>query len=676
MKQCQTLIFLILFHCTQLVFPLNKDTLSHKTIKEVIISTEKPTAFHIENKGRIYWDIKSLESLPHLFGSADPIRFLQLLPGVSTNNDYSSGLHIQGCESSQTLTDIGGASIFNASHLLGLFSTINNSHFRGMSLTKNRHDASFGNRLGGNLSFYPIDSLAACPHLNLTISMIESSGTLTLPTSKKSTLYISGRGSYLNLFYKNLLKTEDENFKYGMQDYNATLIYHPSTTDKINMHLFYSNDGFGYSSNEYMDDNKITWNNVAASVNHTKFMNNVVLQQNLSFSSYKDHINLNLNEVNTNMNASICQINYKNNAEWNKGRIKWKGGIEYTYYHIHPLCYEIQGSFINNSLKASTEQGHDANIFAGMTRSLSKRIELDAGFRFSLYYIPNKFYTFLEPRITLLWQIKNNHELTLHYGIYHQNIHQITLSNGGLPIDYWISSSQNYGPQLAHSTSLGYHTFSENRTYELSAEIYFKHLSNQKEFYGSILDVMQKGNTADDFILQGKGINYGIDVMVKRNGKHLSGWIGYSWGKSLRQFPQLHSTQWFYSDFDRRHDLTLAANYKLNEYWSFGGDFVFATGTPYTASENIYIINNNLVNEYGTYNGSNLPPNHRLDVSATFHFKERKRIKHSLNFSVYNVYAHRNVLFEYMGYKKGYYGKKSVYSLCRILPSLGYTLKF
>ena len=169
-------------------------------------------------------------------------RALQLLPGVSTNNDYSSGVRIQGCDASLNLLELDGAPVFNASHLLGLFSTFNASHFRGMSLVKNRHGADFPNRLGGRLSFHPLDSLVRRVHLDATFSFMESEGTLALPAGRGSTLYLSGRGSYLDLLYGPLLKFDGLGLGYGLQDYNLTWVCHPGERDRLRLSLYHGLD--------------------------------------------------------------------------------------------------------------------------------------------------------------------------------------------------------------------------------------------------------------------------------------------------------------------------------------------------------------------------------------------------------------------------------------------------
>lgn len=221
-KTISILFLLVWFH--QNLRASLADSLQSERMEEVEVKAYSPRTLSDDRNGRLYWNMKSLADMPHVLGSADPLRSLQLLPGVATNNDYTSGIHIQGCAASQSILNMDGTPIFNASHLLGLFSVFNASHFRGMSLVKNRHDAAFSNRLGGEVSFYPTDSIAHKIHLDATVSFMESEGTLTLPVGEHSTLYLSGRGSYLNLLYGNLLEIDEMKLRYGLQDYNLTFV--------------------------------------------------------------------------------------------------------------------------------------------------------------------------------------------------------------------------------------------------------------------------------------------------------------------------------------------------------------------------------------------------------------------------------------------------------------------
>ena len=75
----------------------------------------------VAQSGAVQWNLRALETMPQMLGSADPVRYTQMLPGVQTGGEYQSGLHVEGCENSHNLTDIDGVCLYNVSHLLGIF---------------------------------------------------------------------------------------------------------------------------------------------------------------------------------------------------------------------------------------------------------------------------------------------------------------------------------------------------------------------------------------------------------------------------------------------------------------------------------------------------------------------------------------------------------------------------
>ena len=605
------------------------DSLQSERMEEVEVKAYSPRILSDDQNGRLYWNMESLADMPHVLGSADPLRSLQLLPGVATNNDYTSGIHIQGCAASQSVLNMDGAPIFNASHLLGLFSVFNASHFRGMALVKNRHDAAFSNRLGGEISFYPTDSIARKVHLDATVSFMESEGTLTLPTGEHSTLYLSGRGSYLNLLYGNLLEIDEMQLRYGLQDYNLTFVQQAGAHDKIRLSLYHGQDRMNLLQEDFADENKLNWQNTAAALHWQHHSSRFILQQNATFSRYRNTLDMGISSVSLNLSSGITQAGYAARLEWTRGNLQWNGGVEYNYYHFRPMQFEVSGSFIENETPKFREDAHEANAYLQADISLHPSWSVLGGLRLSSYHSHGRSFISPDPRITLHYHPSSSHTLSVHYGLYHQYLHQMSVSNGGLPVDYWTSSSPSVRPQQAHSIALGYHFRSQKRMMEISAEVYYKKLSHQHE---------------------------------------------YAIGSSRRRFPELSPTEWFNSTFDRRHDLSVVVNYRFNRHWSLGGDFVYASGTPYTKAKSVYVINNNLVSEYGKYNGSNLPATHRMDIALTYRFTPRGHREQSLNLS--NLYARRNVLFSYLGFQEENFGYKHVYSLCRMLPSIGYTLNF
>lgn len=651
------------------------DSLKHD-MKEVEVKAFRPGAVNDDGEGRIYWNMASLEEMPHLLGATDPLRCLQLLPGITTNNDYATGIHVQGCSPAHTLPEIDGAPVFNASHLLGLFSIFTTSHFRGMSLTKNRHNASFGNYLGGQLSFHSLDSIARSVHLNATFSFMESEGTVTLPAGQKGTVYLSARGSYLNLLYGDLMDIDEMTMNYSLQDYNLTYVVRPDEKNKVQLNLYHGKDKTDVWQKDFQGDCQPDWQNTVASLNWQRDNTTSRLTQTVFFSRYGNRLGLDLGSISLEQSSVLFQTGYKGDLTRPLKHWEWNAGVACNYTSLHPMEFCMKGSYLQNEHPSAHENAFEAAAYTGIKLQPFPRITLNGSIRLTGYGREGKAFFRPEPRITLQWNLKECHEVFLHYGMYSQYLHQVSLSNGGLPVDFWISSSSAIRPESAHSLVAGYRFESPRKIYELSVELYYKRLKRQYEYRGSIFDILTGVYDYTGSLMEGDGENYGLDLQLKRNRGRLTGWLSYSLSRSRRQFPKQDAGTWYNAAYDRPHDLSVVASYKITPNWSLNGDFVFASGTPYTSVRSLYMLNLNIVNEYGKHNGSRLPPTHRMDLSLTYRLPRHKKAEHSMNLSVFNVYAHRNTLFRYMDIQDGHYGYKSVYSLCRALPSIGYSLKF
>ena len=523
-KTISTLFLLVGFH--QNLRASLADSLQSERMEEVEVKAYSPRTLSDDRNGRLYWNMESLADMPHVLGSADPLRSLQLLPGVATNNDYTSGIHIQGCAASQSVLNMDGAPIFNASHLLGLFSVFNASHFRGMALVKNRHDAAFSNRLGGEVSFYPTDSIARKVHLDATVSFMESEGTLTLPTGEHSTLYLSGRGSYLNLLYGNLLEIDEMQLRYGLQDYNLTFVQQAGAHDKIRLSLYHGQDRMNLLQEDFADENKLNWQNTAAALHWQHHSSRFILQQNATFSRYRNTLDMGISSVSLNLSSGITQADYAARLEWTRGNLQWNGGVEYHYYYFRPMQFEVSGSFIENETPKFREDAHEANAYLQADISLHPSWSVLGGVRLSSYHSHGRSFISPDPRITLHY-----HPSPLPYFVC--TLRSVpSVPSSDVRLQRWVARrlldlfvSFRTPPTSSFHRLWVIISRSQKGMMEISAEVYYKKLIHQHEYSGSILDFFTQVYHIENNMIHGKGYNYGLNLMLKKNRGKLSGWI-------------------------------------------------------------------------------------------------------------------------------------------------------
>ena len=212
------------------------------------------------------WNVNMLKDLPKILGNADPIRYVQMLPGIQSNSEYKSGVNIQGCENSHNSLLLEDVPIYNVNHLLGFFSAFNATHFSKMSVEKNSTYKSALNQLGGSVTMHHDNKQPSSIDGELTLGMISSQGTLKFPLSAKTKLTISARQSYLNLIYDKMMASDDDYLNYSFGDYNLTL-YHQISPDNTLQIDYYGGYDFAKFGEDRLSANlKANWGNQMASI--------------------------------------------------------------------------------------------------------------------------------------------------------------------------------------------------------------------------------------------------------------------------------------------------------------------------------------------------------------------------------------------------------------------------
>lgn len=659
--------------------------------------------------GKLELKADALATLPHFLGTTDMIRTLQLMPGVQTSGEANSGIYIRGGEPSHNQLLLNGAPVYNAMHLLGFFSVFNSGHFSKMTLLKSDVSTEYGGRLGGVLSIETKDSIVRKIAIEGDIGLISSQGTMALPISSNSSLYVSGRATYVSPIINAIERSEDgTTLNYGFQDYNLTYVWQPSLHSKIIINGYYGGDKFALKESQYQVDGGLKWHNLASSIRWLlTFKNKSQLEQTLYFSSYKNEIRINQNAASILFPSEIKDIGYKSHYSFRMLGGEWKTGVDYTAHLTdpqYPLITEMFGT--NTSTPLQRYKTHETGVFVQYHTYLTKRLDASLGLRYSSLFHTGKYtekkfnslgkveqttgyrsgelvkyYGGFEPYLSMNYELNANQKIILAYRLNRQYMNQVTVSGIGFPTDFWAPVSKNILPQFAHTISAGYYASILEDAYEMSIEGYYKRLNNQLEFDGEILDMVNQSYNMEDRLLLGKGEAYGVELLWKKNKGRITGWIGYTLGWSRRKFPAINNGHSFSAKHDRRHDLSVAAVYRISSKWDCSAVFVYATGNAFTMPVSLYMVGENAINEYGPHNGARMPAYHRMDLSVNYWFKKNRTKESGLNFSLYNAYARKNPIFlnvkvdtdkkqEIVRIKKK---GKYLYSL---LPSISYRFKF
>jgi hypothetical protein len=291
-----------------------------------------------------------------------------------------------------------------------------------------------------------------------------------------------------------------------------------------------------------------------------------------------------------------------------------------------------------------------------------------------------KSYGGLEPRITIRYALNDETSLKVAVNRNYQYIHLVSNSGNTLPTDLWVPSTYVVKPQLSWQYSAGlFKNFADNK-YETSFEVYYKNMQNQVDYREGYTPSL---NDPENEFVFGKAWSYGAELFINKTRGRLTGWVGYTLSWTWRQFPQLNDGIKFPAKYDRRHDMSVVANYELNKKWKLGGVFVYGTGNATTMPERFYFVNGVLTQEYSHINQYRLAAYHRLDLAATYTPipKKKKKIKSSWVFSIYNVYSRMNPYFIYFDQEGSLANgdltiQAKQVSLFPILPAITWNFKF
>jgi hypothetical protein len=271
----------------------------------------------------------------------------------------------------------------------------------------------------------------------------------------------------------------------------------------------------------------------------------------------------------------------------------------------------------------------------------------------------------------------------------HQFINRVQSYNSAFPAEIWIGSGKNIKPQNSREASLGFFKNFSNNMFQTSLEIYYKHMGNQVLFRERMEPAFN--SNLDSLLVFGNGQSYGAELYIGKNEGRLTGWLAYTLSKTYQQFDSLNLGKAFPFTGDRRHSLSVSANFAINEHWRISSNFIFASGSAFTLFkevpnspynpifyENVTGVNGSRQNK--VQNNYRLDPYHRLDLGISY--KDRRDFRgHSVEtewaLSVYNAYAHKNTFFAYCSFDP--LTQKPIpvqVSFVPIIPSLSFYVKF
>lgn len=642
---------------------INISLRSKSDLNEVTINADKPNNDQVASPqmGLEKINMAQINNVPVLLGEKDILKTISLLPGVKSTGEGNTGFYVRGGASDQNLILLDEATVYNASHLFGFFSTFNSDAIKDVSLYKGGMPAEYGGRLSSVLDIKMNEGnnkdFTVQGGLGLIASRIKVEGPIV---KDKGSFMVSARRTYIDLFLKASSDSTLKGSTIYFYDINAKANYHFNDKNAVYLSGYFGKDVLGLKNTFGTN-----WGNSTGTIrfNHL-FSNRLFSNTSLVYSNYNYVVQSFSSTDNFKVTSKINDLNLKEDLQYFVGNNHTlKFGLNILHHDISPGDITSTASFNNKS----TEQryGFENAGYISDEWKASEKLTLLYGLRLSGFFLsgPGTFKTYglegntltsdtytsgqsvknyfnLEPRFSASYILNDENSIKASYNRNTQNIHLLTNSTSSSPTDLYVMSSNNIKPEIADQVSTGYFKNFKDNLFEFSAEVYYKWLQNQIDYKDGAQLLVNQDVESD--LTYGSGRAYGLELFLKKKYGRLNGWIGYTLSRTERKFDAINNGNYYPARQDRTHDVSVVGIFKLNSRWTFSGAFVYGTGNAITYPTGKYNIGGLTTFSYSERNGYREPSSNRLDIGATLEGKEHTKYHSSWTFGVYNVYGHRN----------------------------------
>lgn len=701
---------------------LNISLVSNNELEEFVVSAAASEKIHeITQMSSVKLQIKQIEKLPAFMGERDILKSIQLLPGIQSGSEGSSGLYVRGGGPDQNLILLDGVPVYNASHLFGFFSVFNSSAINNAEIIKGGFPARFGGRASSVLDIRMKEGNYKKYSGEASIGLISSKLTFEGPVIKdKSSFIISGRRTYIDILAQPFISKNDITAGYYFSDLNAKINYKFSDKSRLFLSAYlgkdkaYSNtqDSYTEDNTDYESawDNGLQWGNTTTALRFNHIINKKLFTNiTATYSRYKFSLAYELENDITASDSSykeiigfdylsgIYDLGLKADFDYlPKPNHYIRFGIGNTYHTFTPGV----NSFILNSgdMNIDTTYGsnsiyaHEISAYIEDDFKINNRLKINPGIHFSMFLVKDKTYKSFQPRLSLNYLLNENLSVKTSYAKMSQYLHLLTNGTIGLPTDLWVPVTDSVPPIEANQYALGF-AYTLSNTFEFSIEAYYKTLTNLIE-YKDGASFLGNSENWDEKIEIGDGESYGLELFAQKKVGRTSGWCGYTLSWANRQFDNLNFGRKYPYKYDRRHDFSIAIVHELEKkvgekQWDvdLGFTWVYGTGNAISlpvSSYRAYDIGaysagykyiNNEIDNYLNKNGFREPAYHRMDVSATF-TRTKGKYTRSWNVSVYNLYNRKNPFYLFFDHNDNNENVLKQISLFPIMPSVSYSIKF
>lgn len=657
-----------------------------ETVDEIVVSSVLNNSLRSKSSSFLV-SKKELLALPSLASETDLNLYLQLTPGVTFGGEGNSNLYVRGGGHDQNLFLLDGMPLYHVGHFGGFFSTFNSDIINSATLYKGGFPARFGDRLSSVLDVHTYNGDRYHFGGKATVGLLFSKVAVNGPIIKgKSSYYITARKNTLPIF--RILTGEKIDCKF--YDLNLKLNTDIGKTGKLFFSLYVGDDLFGFetgSDSTGLSKSNINWGNLAGSIRYNRIFSerlfgNFIIgyskyyfnEYNLSFtdSSETQEYMKYENDFVSSISSNFLNISYQYKLN---EKLNLRYGSDVFLNKFLPgssslLVVMPDISYVNDVYGYNNISSFELNLFGEFVFENIAGFSANIGLRPSYLYSEDHFFS-IQPRVNINYSLLDVVQLNASYSKMNQPFHVLTSTGAGFTSDYRIPVMKNTPPSQSNQIAVGA-KYQSPHGIECSLEGYIKNMSDlvmKKSGVRYSVDFQEWDKTIE---AGGIGQAKGVEFLIRKNIGDFSGWIGFTYSSSVRQFKDFNNGNPFYFDYDRRYELNCSGTYVLNENISIGLVWMYAYGLPSNIPTSYWgDIENRIVFNYDGYNSTRLKPYHRLDLSLNL-----KGDKGDWNFSIMNLYYRKNTYYYnvYLSNNTPIIEEKSLYGI--VIPSVSYTFNF
>ena len=681
-------------------------------LKEAVVSAESLNKIEEQvQMSKMEIPIDQVKRLPAIGGEVDLLKVLQLLPGVQSGGEGTSGLYVRGGSPDQNLMLLDGVPLYSVNHLFGFFSVFNADAVKNMSITKGGFPARFGGRLSSILEIYMKDGHMKEYHADATVSIIASKLTVEGPiVEDKASFMLSARRTYLDLLINPIIAQANRNNpdvttdpRYYFYDLNGKLNWRIGPKDRLYLSAFKGEDDFGIASAENYGINSSTldfgldWKNEIQALRwNREWSPRLFSNTTLTRSLYNFNTGIEITEQSEDT-LSMAAL-YNSGIEDFSGRIDFdfapnarhyiKFGANWTNHTFSPGATSLELDFgdtpaLDTLLGPADIKSDEAFLYVEDEFELSERLKLNLGVHASILMVQDTSYNSIQPRAALNYRLPGGYAFKASFARMAQYVNLLTNEGLGLPTDLWVPSTARIRPQQSWQVAMGVaKTFGD---IEVSLEGYYKGMEGLLSYKEGASFLFSLDTDWEDQVTQGIGNAYGTELLVQKKYGRTTGWIGYTLSWSNRQFDDINSGNWYPFTYDRRHDVSFVVTHDFTDKWTGSAVWLYGTGRALTLSESSFsaYVPDGTGEEIYTFsaevpsekNAFRMSPYHRLDLSLT-RTKIRENGTRHLIFSVYNAYNNLNPFFAQTDEDDNGNPVIREYGIFPIIPSIAWRFSF